>query len=141
MPSWLAVPFEDKERRHQLQVYYNINVAALPQVVVLDDDEKMSTITGDGVYRISTDTWGLQFPWRQPNVIDVASLGERELNTTPSMILLAEAEDLGKQEAKELWKIQEHVAKAHVEKCSNSGKLQDILYFYAKSNTSVSMGT
>jgi nucleoredoxin len=142
MPSWLAVPFDDGKRRHALQASFDINISTLPQVVVLDEDEQMSLITKRGVHHIRNDTWGLKFPWKRPHVLDVAkNMGHHELNTFPCMVLLAEAEDLvgGKDEHRELSRVLDHVAKEHVTRCNNTGKLQDILYFLAKTSSPVSI--
>jgi len=57
---WLALPYEDRDRKAQLSKKYKVQ--GIPSLVILDSDAEI--ITKDGREAISEDPKGANFPWR-----------------------------------------------------------------------------
>jgi nucleoredoxin len=58
---WLALPFEDRERKEALSKKYKVK--GIPSLVILDG-ESGETITTDGRSAVMADPEGTDFPWR-----------------------------------------------------------------------------
>merc|ERR1712232_244234 len=57
---WLAMPFENREKKNELSKKFKIS--GIPALIIVDADGK--TITKDGREAVSSDPTGLEFPWR-----------------------------------------------------------------------------
>jgi len=62
---WLAVPFQDQERRDFLTSFFKVQ--GFPSLIVLDSDRRL--ITDQGREKVSQDPQGVAFPWDGSNLL------------------------------------------------------------------------
>lgn len=77
---WLAMPFDERDRKAKLGKKYN--VSGIPCLVVVDG-ETGETITTDGRAAVMDDADGAAFPWKPPTVWD--ALGDEFLSKDDSV--------------------------------------------------------
>ena len=87
MPSWLAVPFADADRRRALAEHFGVR--GIPHFAVLDAD--LNVVNGDARAAVARDATGAAFPWLPPLVVDVDSEEmDAGINDTPTLVVLME---------------------------------------------------
>eukprot|EP00301_Raphidiophrys_heterophryoidea_P011379 c1748_g1_i1.p1 GENE.c1748_g1_i1~~c1748_g1_i1.p1 ORF type:complete len:290 (+),score=74.02 c1748_g1_i1:38-871(+) len=125
---WLALPYEDSERREMLLTKFDLE--GIPALVILNKDDK--TITTAGVGAVSSDPQGANFPWTPLPVSPIALAGG--ITQQPSFVLLAEKSDKDIQTSlyTELTEIAKRVIQDAV---ANNNVDPPILFFWASESS------
>ena len=89
MPSWLAVPFADADRRRALAEHFGVR--GIPHLAMLDS--ALNVVNPDARAAAARDSpAGAAFPWPPPLVVDVDSEEmDAGINDTPTLVVLMEA--------------------------------------------------
>merc|ERR1711988_218368 len=84
---WLALPFEDKQRKDQWNSAFQVR--GIPSLVILDKD--LATITKDGRAVIMEDPEGAEFPWHPKLPAPVGDLVKpKGIEDCPSLVVFME---------------------------------------------------
>ena len=88
MPDWLAVPFNDAERRAALAEHFK--VTGIPRFAMLDGDLNVVNPDARAIAARDDETFS-HFPWLPPLVVDVDSEEmDSGINDTPTLVVLME---------------------------------------------------
>ena len=89
MPDWLAVPFQDAERRAALAEHFK--VSGIPHFAMLDG-KNLNVLNPDARAAAARDDAAFSaFPWLPPLVVDVDSEAmDASINDTPTLVVLME---------------------------------------------------
>jgi len=87
---WMAVPYEDKERRESLSAYYEVE--GIPTLVIVDFDTG-KIIQKDGRMAVDLDPQGKDFPWTPKPVNELTLMNASSLNDTAAMIVFLDDKD------------------------------------------------
>jgi len=80
---WLAVPYEDRDRKSKLSEYFE--VSGIPTFVMMRGD---TVLNANARGRVMNDPEGKEFPWEPKLVNDIAD--PEGINETPSFFVLME---------------------------------------------------
>lgn len=87
---WLAVPFEDRDRKNKLSKHYKVE--GIPTLVIVDGDTG-DTITRNGRMRVGADLAGKEFPWNPKPSVELDGMSVQDINETAALItFLGEAD-------------------------------------------------
>jgi len=89
---WLALPFADRARKESLSKVFGVE--GIPSFHIIEHDG--TVINNDGRSAVSADAEGEEFPWH-PKPVNDLSAGPGDINETPSIVVLMEKVDAGKQ--------------------------------------------
>jgi len=89
---WLAIPYADRARKEKLSKVFGVN--GIPSFHIIEHDG--TVINNDGRGAVGADPDGAEFPWH-PKPVNDLSAGPGDINETPSIIVLMENVDSGKQ--------------------------------------------
>jgi len=112
---WLALDFEDRQRKAQLSSMFGVR--GIPALIIVDKDG--SVITTEGRAALSSDPQGAKFPWYPP-AVNNAKDGPGDINEVPTVVALCETSAAEEQAAIE--ETMTCVAKQYIEKQKAAGE-------------------
>merc|ERR1712078_928766 len=112
---WLALDFEDRQRKAQLSSMFGVR--GIPALIIVDKDG--SVITKEGRGALSSDPQGAKFPWYPP-AVNNAKDGPGDINEVPTVVVLCEAN--APEEQAVIEEAMTSVAKQYIEKQKAAGQ-------------------
>merc|ERR1712078_198210 len=112
---WLALDFEDRQRKAQLSSMFGVR--GIPALIIVDKDG--SVITKEGRGALSSDPQGAKFPWYPP-AVNNAKDGPGDINEVPTVVVLCETN--APEEQAVIEEAMTSVAKEYIEKQKAAGE-------------------
>jgi len=92
---WLALPYEQRARKEALSARFGVRT--IPTLALVDPAVRL--LTAEAREAVIRDPQGLEYPWAEPAVRDLAEGVPGRIHLTPSVVLLCEGCDAAAHQA------------------------------------------